>query len=671
MNDLMFEQAYVDVNEWRDQPVRHQYIHGGFSGTDTRLSFYFPPPELYQGRFFHYITPVPISENLSQGATGEEDKIGFALASGAGLVETNGGGNQGAAMYGSGVDPLIGAYRANAASARHARLVAQQLYGPHRVYGYAFGGSGGAYRTLGGIENTEGVWDGAVPYVFGSPVAIPNVFCVRMHAMRILKDKFPQIVDSLEPGGSGDMYSGLNAEEQEALREVTRMGFPPKSWFAYQSMGVHAFSALYPGIVMADPTYFTVDFWSTPGYLGANPPASLLKARIQQPAQIKRAIAEEEAVRLGLIQPLPAHDRGTADAAWQSLGQPQGSMPVAFQLADPLPAVDFLGGDLIVLTGKAAGSSLLLTAVRGATLILGPCDPRLLAQIQPGDQVQVDNSNFLAAQTYHRHQVPGKEYPVWDQFRHPDGSPIYPQRQMLLGPLFTQNASGALPCGKYKGKLILLESLWDREAFPWQADWYRARVAENLGDKIDQQFRLWFTDRAIHADIEQQSDSTRVVSYLGVLQQALRDLSAWVEQGIEPPASTAYQVLDGQVILPETAAERKGIQPVVSLKANGSEKTVVKPGEPVEFEGWITVPPQAGQVSSAAFDFDGTGQYAHAAPLETLTADGSVVKVRMTHTFDKPGTYFPALRASSHRGGGLDECFAQIKNLARVRVVVE
>ena len=57
----------------------------------------------------------------------------------------------------------------------------------------------------------------------------------------------------------------------------------------------------------------------------------------------------------------------------------------------------------------------------------------------------IDNSNFLASQSYHRHQDPGPQYKVWDQFRRADGSPIYPQRPMLLGPIFTANASGAVP----------------------------------------------------------------------------------------------------------------------------------------------------------------------------------------------------------------------------------
>jgi len=90
--------------------------------------------------------------------------------------------------------------------------------------------------------------------------------------------------------------------------------------------------------------------------------------------------------------------------------------------------------------------------------------------------------------------------------------------------------------GKFKGKMILLGSLLDREAFPWQCDWYRDRVKEHLGESADDNFRLWYTENALHGDLpEQLEDPTRVVSYIGVLQQALRDLSAWVENGVEPP----------------------------------------------------------------------------------------------------------------------------------------
>lgn len=671
--DTLFSDPFIDVDEWRNKPVRHRYIHGGFKGTETRFSLYFPPEAKYEGRFYQYITPFPDSENLSQGAEGESDKIGFSIASGAYFIETNGGGRIDLTNPRAS-DPTIGAYRANAASAQFSRVVAMELYGRGRPYGYTFGGSGGAYRTVGGIENTEGVWDGAVPYVMGSPMAIPNVFCVRMHAMRILKDKFPQIVDALEPGGSGDMYAGLNEEERAALEEVSNMGFPPKAWYGYKQMGIHGFLVLYQGVVMADQAYFTEDFWHKPGYLGYNPPKSLIDARIQKVSRIKATIAYEDAVKLGLSEPLSGADRGSADKAWKNTGD-TGEKPEAYQLEDVLPEVVFMGGDLIIKSGDAVGATLQITEVIGDKVVLAPTNPlHILAKIRAGDEVQVDNSNFLAVQTYHRHQVPGKEYYVWNQFRDQDGNPKYPQRPMLLGPMFTMGAAGSVPTGKFKGKMILLGSLWDREAFPWQCDWYRERVIENLGDNADNHFRLWYTDHAIHGDVASQlDDPNHAVSYLGVLQQALRDLSAWVEKDIKPPASTNYKIADGQVLIPSTATERKGIQPVVKLSIDGCKRADVCAGESVAFNAVIEVPENTGTIVSAAWDFDGTGHYKNIVDLKEarVSNNGSRMEFTTTFTFTSKGTYFPVLRVASQRVGNPDTPFARIQNLDRVRVVVE
>ncbi|MGO7984023.1 hypothetical protein ACC691_39980, partial [Rhizobium johnstonii] len=55
------------------------------------------------------------------------------------------------------------------------------------------------------------------------------------------------------------------------------------------------------------------------------------------------------------------------------------------------------------------------------------------------------------------------------------------------------------------------------------------------------------------------------VSYLGALHEALRQLAAWVERGEEPAGSTNYAVIDGQISVPSTAAERQGVQPVANL----------------------------------------------------------------------------------------------------------
>ena len=189
--DPRFNQPYIDIEEERTTPVPHRYVHGGFTGTDAKFSFYFPPKEQYQRRFFQTTHQLLTSENTAPG------NIGFAVASGAYFVQTNIGGAERAttteqAVYGK-LDPSIGGYRVNAEAAKYSRVVAARIYGEHRPYGYLYGGSGGAFQTISSAENSVGVWDGFVPYVMGSPNAIPGVMTVRIHALRVLRmrNKFP------------------------------------------------------------------------------------------------------------------------------------------------------------------------------------------------------------------------------------------------------------------------------------------------------------------------------------------------------------------------------------------------------------------------------------------------------------------------------------------------
>jgi len=666
--DALFTQPYVDVDEWHDTPVRHRYVHGGFAGTDTRFSVYLPPKAQYQGRFFQHITPVPDDEKLAQKVPpGAFNKIGFAIASGAYFLETNGGGrlDLGKAA-GSRTDPTIAAYRANAAAAQYSRVVAQQMYGGRRPYGYAYGGSGGAYRTVGSIESTTGVWDGVVPYVLGSTMALPNVFTVRVRAMRILQDAFPRIIDALEPGGSGDPYATLTDEQAAALREVTKMGFPPVSWFGYRTMGIHGFAAIYPAMRAADAAYFT-DFWTRPGYLGFDHPEQLAPARLQHTSTVAAVITGAEAAQLRLNTDASSEaTRGGVDTAFRT--PEEARRIVACRLGTVPPRVSFLGGDLVVLGGAAAGQTLPVARLVGDVVVLGIVDADVAAKLAPGDAVRVDNSNFLAAETYHRHQVPGPEFSVWNQFRGTDGKPLYPQRPMLLGPLFVRGAAGTQMTGSFTGKMIVLESLWDREAFPWQGDWYRLQVRKQLGDRADDSFRLWYTDHALHGDEPGVEDTTRVVSYQGALLQALRDVAAWVEKGVAPPASTTYRIDDGQVVVPPTAAERRGIQPVVALRVKGGERIEVSVGQPVHLSGTITVPPGAGTVVAAEWDLEGAGAYAKTS---TIPAGRTAVTVEIEHVFTKAGTYFPALRGTSQRQGDRETPYARVQNLSRVRVVVQ
>lgn len=665
--DSMFSNSYIDVEEWRTKPVKHLYVHGGFKGTDTKFSFYYPEKTKYEGRFYQYITPVPDSENLSQNSEpGEADKIAFALTHGAYFVETNGGGNDAGIMA---KDKTIGAYKANAASAYYSKIKSQEIYGKHKVFAYAFGGSGGAYRTIGSIENTDGVWHGVVPYVVGSPMAIPNVFTVRMHAMRILKNKFPQIVDALEPGGSGNMYEGLNSQEINALKEVTAMGFPPIAWYNYSDMGVHAFPAIYSGMLMADAAYFK-DFWTKSGYLGKDNPKSFDGAILDEKAIVNNIITKQEAQKLGLLKGEDAGKaRGTADAAWKNLGySDDGSVPVALKLNKKLANVQFLGGDLEILSGLGKAKIINVKSIDNDIVFLENDNLENISKIKSGDEIRIGNRNYLAAQTYHRHQVPGADYPVFNQFKNSDGTPRYPQRPLLLGPMFTKSTVGSLPSGKFNGKMILLESLWDTEAYPWQADWYFNKVKEQKEVNYSDNFRIWFTDHANHSDLPMSGNSTHIVSYLGVIQQALVDLSNWVEKGATPPSDTEYNIVDGQVVVPEKANQRNGIQPTIDLKANGSSKAEVKKREKVIFKAVVTVPANAGKIVSLEWDFEGIGNFKKN---NNFKKGKDNLELSTYYKYSKPGTYFAVLRIASQREGDTNTEFTLIRNLKRVRVVVE
>jgi hypothetical protein len=228
-------------------------------------------------------------------------------------------------------------------------------------------------------------------------------------------------------------------------------------------------------------------------------------------------------------------------------------------------------------------------------------------------------------------------------------------------------------------KMIYVQPTLDNMVWPTSISSYHKRVKENLGEKIDENFRLWFVENACHGapDVigpmllgggDPDAWLSRLVSYDGVTSQVLRDLVGWVERGEEPHAYGGYELTrDNQLVLPATAAERKGVQPLVRLTANGGARAEVKVGQPVTFVGWAEQPANAGGVVAADWDFEGTGAYQPA----DARLDGApgVVELKAMHAFERPGTYFTSFRVGAHcegaNGRGL-----KAQNLARARVVV-
>lgn len=684
--DEQFSKGYIDMDEVRirkldnGRQIPFRYMHGGFEGTPVKFSFCFPEAEEYEERFYQYLSPFPGPEEelASLSVTGIDDKIAFCITHGAYYVESNMGSG---AVFTNSEDNTM-SYRSSAAAAEYSRVMARKVYGyEHRPFGYEYGGSGGGYRTIACIENTN-AFDGAVPYVIGSPYAIPNCQTTRAHAERLLRNKIGQIIDAVDAGGSGDPYAGLNEEEAEALREVTLFGYPLKSWFASADLNDGALPVLAPGVKGMDPEYFE-DFWKVPGYLGADPESSAARERICMDTKIKLQYVPGKKAQMleGKDTEKVIDSRNGVNDAWKKMISSSGTDTEPWlELAQmPVPSEGYdlylKGLVLTVKSGKAEGKKVQVGKIADNRIYLtdgfGMDNiTETLELIEAGDEVHLDNSNYIAIQTYHRHQVPSRDYHAWDQFRNSDGEPLYPQQKVLVGPVFCGNGPGCKQNGLIQGKVMICAALMDEQAYPWQADWYRRKIASVHDGNEKDYCRLYYFDNVLHDDITASVDELHATSYIAGLKQVLIDLALWVEEGVEPLPSSRYQVDVGHVQVADSAAERGGLQPVVELKANGSKCAHVKAGEPVKFTAQAEVPDQAGSLTFVEWSFEGETDFPRKGEWQ-LRDKGQRGTAEETHVYGKPGTYFAVVRVKSERNGDKTAPFTQIRNIDRVRVVVE
>ena len=277
--DGEFQNPYTDRREERERGgVKHLYVHGGFEGSVLRFALYFPEKDRYEGRFFQYLPPAANHEDASQNLKGGDDKILFALTHGAYFVESNMG-TLNPFSPEANRDPSL-PFRASACAAEYGRRVAAEVYGENipRPYGYVFGGSGGAYKSISCAENCD-VWDGAVPYVNGAPVSVPHNLTNRAHSMRVLRHRMQDVIAAMQPGGSGDPYETLSPEEREALDDLFAFGFPKGALAGLNLLKDGALPILISGIKGGDPGYFT-GFWEKPGYAGADETSDAHESRL-------------------------------------------------------------------------------------------------------------------------------------------------------------------------------------------------------------------------------------------------------------------------------------------------------------------------------------------------------------------------------------------------------
>jgi hypothetical protein len=659
--------AYVDIDEWRDVPRRHRYVHGGFDDTHTRFSIYLPPEEHYAGRFFQYLEGgAGGHENLlASGGLGDGMMMDwiFDLAFdefGGYLVESNQGHFPGEGL-GFGNDYEL--FGASADSAVFAKTVAAGMYGAEPHHGYVWGVSGGGARSGRCLENRPDVWQGGVPHVGIGQATQWSPWAL---LWLVGRDKFAQIIDAVEPGGTGDPFDGLSNVQREALAELYRRGFPRGAENQLAPFTAWAFP--WYSLLDDDPAYFD-DFWNVPGYLGHDAPELLASVLVDEKAAISRIVPASEVDNLWAQMAVRLATAGASgsDPAW------------GFEIEADDPERMFMAR-VRILSGAAAGQDFLVSGVDSG--VLSPFSertPGILEAVVEGDEIQIDNRDFVAFCYYHRYatldtwsKTPDRVQPELDPWG-VDGRPIYPQR--AIQPV--GNAAPATYKATIDSKMIYIQNSHDAQVWPTTIFPYDAKMRENLGDRVDDHYRLWFVENAPHGTPEflgpaltSEKDPgvwrSRLVSYDGVTAQALREVVAWVEEDIAPTFCTgAYLTRDNRLMFADTAAERGGVQPVVSVRANGTLRAEVKVGEKVDFVGLAEQPPGAGVILASEWDYEGTGNYVGA----EIGVDVSKVELVGSYVYARAGTYFVSFRVSAHRHGAQGVGPA-VTNLARARVVV-
>jgi hypothetical protein len=587
---------FVDVDEQRSDPIPHRYVHGGFDGNETRFSCYFPTRERYEGRFLHHIgTGFGGDENASSAAD-----IEFAFSCGGYLVESNQG-HRGLDLSGSGGDERVHGYVASLESARFARELATEIYGGRPHHGYLHGGSGGAHRAVVCLENGEGEWDAAVAIVLpstvgGASAAACSAVC---RATVLLAPFIDEVIDAMEPGGSGNPFvPGLTTDAREALECIYRMGFPRG---AESTLKHHMFAAApslwafyAPEITRFDPSYFE----DAPGSTAPH----LVDERAKVTSVTDNAIGVDH---------------------------------------DDLSSL--LGARITVLTGVEAGRSRYCAYVQNNQMHALALANDVWGDLAAGDDIRIDNREFIAFCNWHRDRRALYELPV---VRKPE------------------------KIGSFDGKLIVIQSTLDAGAWPLDAIHYHELVRAHDRD-VD--FRLWFTENAAHGLAASPHDlvpvpSTRVVDFSGIVQQAICAVIDWTEAGVAPAQGSTYSYRDGQLSLAESANKRLGVQPVATLTVNGASHAEATPEEEVRFEVSVACPPGGGTVIAADIDFEGTGAWAYTH--DGIDGTRSALRFAATHRYPLPGTYFPAVCVTAHRDGDVEATSRRLSNLARARVTV-
>jgi hypothetical protein len=559
----------------------------------------------------------------------------------------------------------VASHRHEAAATKVAKAYANKLYGnTAKIYSYFWGCSGGGIVSMAAAENVTGVWDGVQPQCMGpTGVATFHSFHWQAHyTMAISQAKRDAIAAAAVPGGTGDIYAGLNDEEKSVLNEFISAGYP------LPVIGNH-FKSFIPlvdpiDIRLADPTYED-DFWSKPGYAGANPPKYLQAAKVDSYATIAGVTRDAAGVPTA-VQFVPATFPKLGTTGDNYLEFYVYAADGKTRLVDPVRVVGepsdnrrrySLQGKLDLATSTLALTGINKNVFGNESPIVN--SPILLKALKVGGKVRVNNRFILAMYYYPRYSnIPGAR--SYDQYRNADGSARHPQRKdisVLAGPNY-RTMGGRNETGDIKTRVMVIEGMGDNLSWPLFNASYAEQIQRTLGPKADGMMRFYLHDNGRHAVGGGEP---------GIFQQSMQDLMAWAEKGIAPPPSTSYTIRNGQVIPATQAADRHGLQPVMSLTANDVARATVGINQPVKLASRVEMPPATGQIVKYNWTIAGVNEAA-----TLVDQPQPLINLYRTISFDKPGTYVVRLTVHGQRDGLVAPANQTLlQNFKEVRVVVQ
>lgn len=594
----------IDEQGWQGKPFRHLYIHGVLNG-DTAFRIYMPTPSRWKGRLIQWL----------QGGLGGRDDDGvrmghhvWALQHGAVYVESSQG-HLGSTFYEADDTPSELAYEASYAVAQYAKARCVEVYGTEPRYSYVFGGSGGGVRASGLLERFPRLYDGAVAVVGVGDIPFIVYLHSRLEAYRpVIQPALPKIAEATRVPGQGDPFGVLGTvKEQQALRAILSTGYPRHSLWLLRPLAV--------GLTMLDflrykfPRYFE-DFWQKPEYV---PGSEEFRAALVD--DLRGVVRSAEGRRIVL-------DKAYADQ-------------------------ELYGYTMEFLSGELAGQWRRILGNLGAAVVIGNVGPGIEG-VKPGDQVRLNNRDLIAWRALHRYLACDPEEPTMKLLL-TDGTPAC----RTLEPEAAFGDPGRTE-GRFAGKMIVVFGTDDPLMWPTVAVRYHRLVRKALGAKCDEHFRLYFLEHGGHG-APLPSLLHRQVPNRSTVYKAMEDLLAWVEEQRPPVAGTTY-ALDAlnQLVLPPTAAARKGYQPVLHLNARE---------ENGQFTFQVEAEDPDNRVVRIQLDYEGDGKFD-----ASREVNAERVVVSFTHRYQKAGIYYPTALvtdSTTSLGGPV----GGIQNVAWVRVL--